>query len=122
MGNLFDQLDADADGRIDAPELLAVALSLGRRWTETQAVAALRVIDTDGDGLVGFNEVYSWYAAGGMSKILEVPLAAAAAAAAAAVDPAARRLTREEAESIFQVDACRPVLMEEAQMWKSTWR
>ena len=102
LSTLFQQLDADADGRIDVPELLSLALSLGRRWGDTQAIAAMRAIDNDGDGLVSFDQFYAWYAAGGMSR---VPEAAGTAAEAAAADRATRRLTREEAESIFQVGA-----------------
>ena len=37
LAALFTQLDTDANGRIDAPELLALALALGHRWNDSQA-------------------------------------------------------------------------------------
>ena len=60
LQGLFAQLDTDANGRLDAPELLNLAHSLGRRWTDAQAVAVLRSIDADADGLVAFDELYEW--------------------------------------------------------------
>ena len=96
LAALFAKIDADANGRIDAAELLVLALSLGHAaWTAPRAAAALRAIDADADGLIAADELYAWYAAGGMTR--------AAPAAAAERDGAAHLLSREEAESIFQV-------------------
>jgi Ca2+-binding EF-hand superfamily protein len=91
---LFAKIDGDGNGLIDSPELHAFVLSLGRSgWTEAGARAALRSIDADGNGLISLEEVLGWYASGGAKSPPSVSAAAAAA----------RRLTREEVESIFQV-------------------
>ena len=46
--------DLDKSNYIDRRELLGVALKLGEVWDEKQLDAALKELDSDGDGKISF--------------------------------------------------------------------
>ena len=52
----FELLDADGDGRLSAAELKRLMLALGEDITDEAAVAAVQVVDDDGDGLISLEE------------------------------------------------------------------
>ncbi|MEY9211301.1 EF-hand domain-containing protein [Thermobifida halotolerans] len=52
----FDLVDSDDDQRISAREMGRLMEVLGSPISEEQAVAAVRGIDSDGDGLISLEE------------------------------------------------------------------
>ena len=74
----FAMADADDDGTVDTSEFRRVAARLAPGVTQEEAEAAVRVLDTNGDGVVDFAEFVEWW----VSKE-RAPAEAAAAHAAA---------------------------------------
>ncbi|CAL4935605.1 unnamed protein product [Urochloa decumbens] len=52
----FDVIDKDQDGYISATELRQVMTNLGEKVTDQEVEEMMREADTDGDGLVSFEE------------------------------------------------------------------
>ena len=59
----FELLDVDGDGRLSAAELKRLMLALGEDITDEAAIAAVRVVDRDGDGLISLDEFAEYLAA-----------------------------------------------------------
>lgn len=57
----FRLYDVDGSGAIDASELQSLAYSLGELLTEEDTHRMIAEIDKDGDGLIQFNEWFSWW-------------------------------------------------------------
>ncbi|XP_010537257.1 PREDICTED: calcium-binding protein CML38 [Tarenaya hassleriana] len=53
---VFDHMDADRDGRISPEELRRSFESLGGKLSEEEAEVAVRLSDSDGDGMLDFEE------------------------------------------------------------------
>lgn len=53
---VFDYMDANKDGRISAEELQKSFMTLGEQLSDEEAEAAVRLSDTDGDGMLDFEE------------------------------------------------------------------
>ena len=56
LRQVFDSIDADGSGQLDAAELRRLFLKFGQGVTEVEARAMLDQADADGDGAVGFDE------------------------------------------------------------------
>ena len=56
LRNVFDEVDADRSGEIDARELQASMRQLGYRLSATEVKDLLAQVDTSNDGLVEFDE------------------------------------------------------------------
>jgi calmodulin len=54
--DLFNSIDSDGGGEIDAPELQSLLSSLGRKVSDKQAKEMIDRVDKDGTGTVGFEE------------------------------------------------------------------
>jgi len=64
---LFNICDSNSDGKIDRDELMMLAQQLGHVWTIEQAVQVVWEIDTDGNGLMSYDELFNWYREGNLS-------------------------------------------------------
>ncbi|CAA0338285.1 Calcium-binding protein CML38 [Arabidopsis thaliana] len=53
---VFSYMDANRDGRISPEELQKSFMTLGEQLSDEEAVAAVRLSDTDGDGMLDFEE------------------------------------------------------------------
>ncbi|KAG2254510.1 hypothetical protein Bca52824_084646 [Brassica carinata] len=53
---VFAYMDADRDGRISPHELQKSFMTLGEQLSDEEAEAAVRLSDTDGDGMLDFQE------------------------------------------------------------------
>ncbi|CAH2067618.1 unnamed protein product [Thlaspi arvense] len=53
---VFAYMDANRDGRISADELQKSFMTLGEQLSDEEAEAAVRLSDTDGDGMLDFEE------------------------------------------------------------------
>eukprot|EP00960_Hanusia_phi_P068931 766967-Hanusia_phi.AAC.6 len=58
---IFDEIDTDENGGIDAKELQVVAKAMGLKWTFQQTVDVLKSIDVDGNNLIDFAEFFDWF-------------------------------------------------------------
>ncbi|GAV69959.1 EF_hand_5 domain-containing protein [Cephalotus follicularis] len=56
LQKVFDQFDANKDGKISATELGAVLKSLGSTYTESEIERVMEDIDTDRDGYINLEE------------------------------------------------------------------
>ena len=56
----FALIDIDGDGLITAPELQKLMAALGGDVTDEQAVHAVEVLDTNGDGKVSLEELTAY--------------------------------------------------------------
>ena len=82
---LFQEADADESGALDKEEVAALARNLGHPLSTAELDEAMLAMDTDGGGLVEFDEFYEWYdaevqkaAAGGDGTGWAAQMAAAA--------------------------------------------
>jgi len=57
---VFSTFDVDLSGSIDRDELRALMLELCIPVTEEDLEAAMKAIDTDGSGTIGFDEFHEW--------------------------------------------------------------
>ena len=71
LRELFTAVDADGSGGLDSEELVDLCGRLGIEMSTDEVVAALKEMDTDGDGTVDFREFSAWY------KQVRTPRAAA---------------------------------------------
>ncbi|WOH10253.1 hypothetical protein DCAR_0729720 [Daucus carota subsp. sativus] len=60
---VFNNFDANGDGKIDASELQSVLLSLGTDATPKDIAGIMSEIDADGDGSIDFNEFATFHLA-----------------------------------------------------------
>ena len=58
---LFDAADKDSSGEIDRKELAGLCKLMDRNLNEKELDAAMREMDTDGGGTVGFEEFQNWF-------------------------------------------------------------
>ena len=58
----FDHFDANGDGKIDAKEFAALMSALGGDEPGSDAAIGFRAIDSDGSGLIEFDEFSRWFA------------------------------------------------------------
>ena len=56
LREVFDGIDLDGGGTIDAEELKAALKNAGREQTDAQIRQMMRICDEDGDGDIGFEE------------------------------------------------------------------
>ena len=63
LRNLFDKCDVDNSGYLDREEVAKVCQELGTVLEERELLAALTLLDTNGDGKVSFEEFKDWYEA-----------------------------------------------------------
>ncbi|MFC3995675.1 EF-hand domain-containing protein [Nocardiopsis sediminis] len=52
----FNLVDTDGDGRISAPELVALMQALGDEVSDEQAAEVVARLDSSGDGLISLEE------------------------------------------------------------------
>ena len=70
FADLFSQaIDTTSSGLIDATDLISFAASLGQKLTLGQSIAIMRVVDSDRNGLISEDELFSWYSNGGFSSL-----------------------------------------------------
>jgi Ca2+-binding EF-hand superfamily protein/serine/threonine protein phosphatase PrpC len=65
---LFDQVDANGDGLLDAAEISSLATRLGRKLSEAELAEAMAEMDGDGDGSVNMEEWTAWWTARGFGS------------------------------------------------------
>eukprot|EP01051_Picozoa_sp_SAG22_P007203 SAG22_NODE_498_length_9728_cov_12.354346_1_plen_1377_part_00 len=61
LRTLFESIDTDGGGTIDADELLKLTSDLGLALTHVEIQEAMRDIDDDDSGEIDFEEFYDWY-------------------------------------------------------------
>lgn len=61
MKKVFAQFDKSGDGKICVKELKAMCAELGKNMTDSQAQAAMRQLDRNGDDTVDFEEFSLWW-------------------------------------------------------------
>ena len=57
----FDFSDLDSNGKIDFLEFLTLVEKCGVRIDTPQAQSGFKVLDTDHDGMIGFDEFMEWW-------------------------------------------------------------
>eukprot|EP01052_Picozoa_sp_SAG31_P030180 SAG31_NODE_3075_length_4712_cov_2.262302_3_plen_761_part_00 len=62
LRDLFNDMDADGSGSVDASEVAALAEQLGSPLDEAELAAAMQEMDADGSGEVDFDEFCGWWA------------------------------------------------------------
>ena len=62
---LFAEIDKDGSGTIDTSELQNLLSKLGKYLTPAELKLAVEKIDTDGSGVIEYDEFVAWYDAGG---------------------------------------------------------
>lgn len=60
----FDKIDEDGSGELDREEIGRLSKDLGKPLTGSALDAFMAEIDTDGSGLVDYEEFFVWYSAG----------------------------------------------------------
>jgi Ca2+-binding EF-hand superfamily protein len=83
LGELFAAVDADGSGGLDGEELADICSRLGITMSADEVAAALKEMDTDGDGTADFREFNAWYKRVRSRPEEGVPSAAAARASSA---------------------------------------
>lgn len=58
LRNVFDQLDSNKDGKIGKMELMDFMKKLGENVTPDQTELMIKEADSDGDGLISYDEFY----------------------------------------------------------------
>jgi len=58
---VFDFFDEDKDNSININELQALIFKLGEILTQEQVQVILQTLDTDGNGVLSFEEFYAWW-------------------------------------------------------------
>ena len=61
---MFDKYDRDRSGYIDTVELFGLCRELGKSLSEEEMSMAMRVLDTNGDGRVSYEEFFAWWSKG----------------------------------------------------------
>lgn len=61
MREIFDAFDTANDGVIDVQEFWELCVGIGREITRDQAKEALSKLDLNGDGVVDFDEFFTWW-------------------------------------------------------------
>ena len=60
-GEIFEQIDADASGVMDADEVRGLVSLLGIKMNAKELQDAMFVMDDDGSGEVDFEEFFAWW-------------------------------------------------------------
>ena len=66
--HFFKKFDDDMSGELDQMEFVAMCKEMG--WSTKDTAMSLVMLDTDGDGMISFQEFLAWYSDDGMSKNL----------------------------------------------------
>ena len=59
--NLFNVVDTDKSGYIDAKEMTSLLSQLGRKFSEEEFYKGFEEVDSDKSGQIDFEEFYQWY-------------------------------------------------------------
>jgi hypothetical protein len=71
--DLFDELDLDASGSLDAAEVRQLLRVLGKDASDLSLRVLMRELDADGSGSVQFDELWAWWtSAGGEEAAMKV--------------------------------------------------
>lgn len=62
MREMFDHFDADSNGVIDRAEFGRLSDALDMGLSDAEADIGFGEIDTDGNGVISFDELVVWYA------------------------------------------------------------
>ncbi len=57
----FDHFDKDSNGAIDRQEFAQIMEALGAEMTAEEIDLGFKIIDTDGNGVIDFDELSSWW-------------------------------------------------------------
>eukprot|EP01043_Picozoa_sp_COSAG02_P023382 COSAG02_NODE_1247_length_13644_cov_17.519675_6_plen_296_part_00 len=66
--HFFKKFDDDLSGELDQMEFVGMCKEMG--WSTHDTAMSLVMLDTDGDGMISFQEFLAWYSDDGMSKNL----------------------------------------------------
>ena len=66
--HFFKKFDDDLSGELDQMEFVAMCKEMG--WNTRDTAMSLVMLDTDGDGMISFQEFLAWYSDDGMTKNL----------------------------------------------------
>ena len=61
IAETFTWIDANGDGHISAPEVVAIAAEFGEDMTWSEAYEIIEEADTDGDWEINFDEFYNMW-------------------------------------------------------------
>ena len=64
----FKKFDADMSGCLDLEEFRAMCKEM--KWPDAEIEASMKMLDSDGDGEISFNEFLGWYTEDGMAMNL----------------------------------------------------
>ena len=59
MQEVWEQVDKNGDGRLDASEVTRVFNDMGKELTEAEAAEAFAEMDKDGSGEIDFDEAFA---------------------------------------------------------------
>ena len=69
LRRIFESIDADGNGSLEAEEIGKLCENMGAKLTERELELAMRVIDKDGSGAVSFDEFSAWVMSASTGKV-----------------------------------------------------
>eukprot|EP01043_Picozoa_sp_COSAG02_P092879 COSAG02_NODE_29449_length_569_cov_0.736170_1_plen_106_part_00 len=61
LQEIWEEVDENGDGRLDASEVTRVLSGMGKELTEAEAAEAFAEMDKDGSGEIDFDEAFAWW-------------------------------------------------------------
>ena len=61
MQEVWEQVDENGDGHLDAAEVTRVLKDMGKELTDAEAAEAFALMDKDGSGEIDFDEAFAWW-------------------------------------------------------------